>query len=125
MINRTQEKKLHQKIFVKNLEVECMVGVKIHEKKIKQKVIISSFLKVDHIEHKDEIKNVISYESVVNIIREITSKKHFNLVESIAENIASSCLQLTGCLEAEVIVEKTEVLKGKATVGVIVKQKNK
>ena len=123
MTSKIEEKNIVQRIFVKDLEVECMVGVKIHEKKVKQKLIISTYLKVDHKKHKDEIKNVISYESVVNIIRQITSDEHINLVETIAENIANACLKLPSCTEAEVTVEKTEVLKGRATVGAIVKQK--
>ena len=125
MTNNPLEKNIFRSIFVKNLEVECMVGVKIHEKKAKQKLIISTHLKVEHKEHKDDIKNVISYEHIVNIIRDITSDEHIYLVESIAEKIANSCLKITNCIEVEVTVEKTEVLKGEATVGATVKQNNK
>ena len=53
MTNNPLEKNISRSIFVKNLEVECMVGVKIHEKKAKQKLIISTHLKVEHKENKD------------------------------------------------------------------------
>ena len=55
-------------------------------KKKKQKVKFNIVITTDP-NLKSDIKSIVNYESVINDIKKITEKKHFELLESLSENI--------------------------------------
>ena len=91
-------------VFVKELKVMTMVGVLDHEKIAPQRLVISVDLTVREAEtnHQDQLENVVCYGEVVRRIKEICSGEHVNLIETIAEHIAESCLEDKRVLAARI-----------------------
>ena len=83
------------KIFVKNLVVSCRVGVTREERAKKQKVVvdIDVFCDLSQAGTMDDLNKSISYSEIQEKITDFITKGDFKLLESIAEGIATMCLQ--------------------------------
>ena len=110
----------YRRVFVHDLILPCAIGVYAHEHDAPQRVRINVDLMVreeDRALH-DQIKNVVSYEHIVDGVRALTSKDHINLVETLAEQIAELCLGDERVSRVRVRVEKLDIYKEAASVGV-------
>jgi 7,8-dihydroneopterin aldolase/epimerase/oxygenase len=100
-------------VFVRDLVVACNIGIHQHEKAGPQRVRISVDLGVleGRAPHEDRLENVVCYEEVVTRVRGIVA-------ETLAERIASVCLQNPNCRSARVRVEKLDVFADASGAGV-------
>ena len=107
-------------VFVRDLVLDCNIGVHLHEKGRAQRVRINLDLGVweGDATHHDRLENVVCYEDIVKRVRGITADGHINLAETLAERIAAVCLQDPFCRSARVRVEKLEVFDDAGSVGV-------
>src|SRR5205823_2377439 len=81
-------------VFVKDLEIEALLGIYPEERTKPQRIIVNIDLSVKEGDNpvSDDIKNVVSYEIVVKKVERIVGQGHVNLVETLAELIAMACL---------------------------------
>ena len=107
-------------VFIRDFMVECLIGVYEHEKRSPQRVRINLDLAVDEGEHPiiDDIRNVVSYETMANGILAIADEGHVNLVESFAERIADMCFDDKRVDSVRVRIEKLDILENVGSVGV-------
>src|SRR5688572_10500751 len=107
-------------VFVKDLEIEALLGIYPQEKTTPQRIIINIDLSVKESKDRlsDEIKNVVSYEIVVQKVERIVAQGHVNLVETLCELIADACLSDKRVMAARVRIEKPDVIKNARSVGV-------
>jgi len=113
-------------VFIRDFLVDCSIGIYSHEKEHEQRVRINVDLAVAEGENPidDNIQNVICYEQLAIGIEAIIAEGHVNLVETLAEKIASMCLQQHEVLSARVRVEKLDILKSAESVGVEIERFN-
>jgi dihydroneopterin aldolase len=71
----------------------------------------------------DELGRVVDYEAIVNRVRAIVAAGHVQLVETLAERLAESCLSDQRVLSARVRVEKLDVFADAASAGVEVERR--
>ncbi len=106
-------------VFVRDLVLDCNIGVHQHEKGRVQRVRINLDLGVtEGGTHHDRLENVVCYEDIVKKVRAVVADGHINLAETLAERIAALCLQDPQCRSARVRVEKLEVFDDAGAVGV-------
>ncbi len=107
-------------VFVRDLVLPCNIGVHLHEKGQPQRVRINLDLGVweGNGQHGDRLENVVCYEDIVTRVRAVTADGHVNLAETLAERIASLCLQDPTCRSVRVRVEKLDVFEDASSVGV-------
>lgn len=105
-------------VFVRDLLLDAHIGVYKHEKGGTQPVRVNIDLTVAEAVHGDSLDNVVCYATVVERIRSIVAEGHLNLVESLAERIAGSCLEDERVRVARVRVEKLAAIPEAASVGV-------
>lgn len=107
-------------VFVRDLVLQARIGIYDHEKRDDQTVVVNVDLTVSEAGkgHGDNIDNVVCYEKVVNGIKAIINSGHINLVETMAEEIATFCLEDPRVLAARVRVEKPDVIAEAGSVGV-------
>lgn len=110
-------------ITVSNFETLISLGVYPKEQKKPQKVIINVTLEVAANIHNDNIKNVLSYEEILLIIKQVSKSKHKFLAETVAEDIAIKCLELDTAKAVHVKLKKPDIIEGKTEVGVEIKFK--
>lgn len=97
-------------IFVRDLIVDCNVGVYAEEQGVTQKVrftvearLAKSVFSID-----DEMIEVPSYADIIDSIVSLARGGHINLVETFAERIAAGCLADLRITAVRVQLEKLE-----------------
>jgi len=107
-------------VFVRDLMLEASIGVYAHERDAHQRIRVNVDLAVREcdVEVADDLRNVVCYEAVVSGIRRIVAEGHVNLVETLAERIATMCLDDFRVRSARVRVEKLDVFPDATSVGV-------
>jgi 7,8-dihydroneopterin aldolase/epimerase/oxygenase len=107
-------------VFVRDLECMALIGIYDHEKVKPQRVIVNIDLSVQETEGPmaDEISHVVSYEIIAKKVEAILEEGHINLVETLCEKIAQSCLKDKRVLAARVRVEKPDIIPNARSVGV-------
>ena len=106
-------------VFIRDLLLSCRVGVHRHEEIAAQRVRINLDLAVreDRPLH-DELANVVCYERITNAVRNAVAGRHIKLLETLAEEIATICLDDTRVRSVRVRVEKLDIFPDAMSVGV-------
>ncbi len=107
-------------VFVRDLEIQATLGIHEHEKLEAQRVIINIDLTVKERGEplEDNISNVVSYEKIVDLVKEIVATGHVHLVETLAELITAGCLENDWITGVRVRVEKPDIISEARSVGV-------
>jgi 7,8-dihydroneopterin aldolase/epimerase/oxygenase len=107
-------------VFVRDLEVDALIGIYDHEKLKPQRIIVNIDLSVKEPKGKlrDDISHVVSYEIIAKKVESIVEEGHIGLVETLCEKIAQSCLKDRRVVAARVRVEKPDVIANAKSVGV-------
>jgi dihydroneopterin aldolase len=105
-------------VIIRNLEVLARIGVHGHEHGKPQPVRINVWLTCRTGNEGDKLESVVDYEAVADTIRAIVASGHINLAESLAERIASFCLEDQRVEKARIRVEKLHALQGTESAGV-------
>lgn len=96
-----------------NHEVDANIGIHPPEQGVTQRVRISLAVGVSPREavFSEEIASVVSYDFLVDCIREVVDNGHFRLAETMAERLAAACLADPRAMFVQVKVEKIERLE--------------
>jgi len=112
-----QKFKYNKKVIVKDLILLISVGIHQFEKQKKQKVKFNIEITTDP-NLKSDIKSIVNYESVINDIKKITEKKHFELLESLSENIFDEIFKNKKIKKVKLKIEKLDIIKETKSVGI-------
>jgi dihydroneopterin aldolase len=98
------------KIFVKDYVKDANIGVYAEEKGVTQQIrlTVDAFLAPGVVSTVDEMVEVPSYTDIIDTIDHIIERGHINLVETLAEEIASMLLRDQRIGSVRVLVEKLE-----------------
>ena len=106
-------------VFIRNLELQAQIGVYHHEVGKMQPVRINVDMAVeDGTDLNDDLTKVVDYGVIEAKIRAILAEGHLNLVETLAERIASACFEDARVRTARVRVEKLHALSAAESAGV-------
>ena len=108
------------KVFIKDLEVETIIGIFGWEHEVKQKVRISMEMSFDisMAGKTDKIDDALDYKKIGKSVVKLVSSSSFFLVEKMAEEIAKLVLKDKKIAELRLCVEKPGALRGSKSVGV-------
>lgn len=98
------------KIFVRNLVLNCRIGLYDEEQLDAQRVRFSVDMEIlpPSRPMQDSVEDIVDYEMIVTIIKQVVQKGHINLVETMAERIASDCLAIPRAAKVRVLIEKLD-----------------
>lgn len=115
-----------RRMFVRDLILECLIGVHRHEHNGKQRVRINLDLDVaDPVPPQvDRLADVVNYETLVIALRALAAADHVSLVETLAEQISEICLSDPRVRRARIRVEKLDVFADADSVGVEIERLN-
>ena len=113
------------RLFVRDLVLACSIGVYDHEKEAPQRVRfnVDLWVRRSSVAIGDDLANVLSYDDVIHGIRDLTAERHFNLVETLAEEVATLCLVNQRVARVQVKIEKLDVHPEAAAVGVEIERR--
>ncbi len=114
------------KIIIKGLKLDCIIGVNEWERNQKQPVIIdiTAYVDVSKAAKTDNLDNAINYKEIYDLVVNLAKNSHFYLVETLAQEIANACLKNFKIKKIKVKILKPEALKLAESAGVeIVREK--
>ena len=118
-----QKFKYNKKIIVKDLILLLSVGIHLFEKQKKQRVKLNIEITTDP-NLKPDIKSIVNYESIINDIKKLTKKTHFELLESLSESIFDEIFKSKKIKKIKLKIEKLDIIKETTSVGIeVVKTK--
>ena len=114
-----------KKILINELLLDLKLGYYDFEKKTAQKVKFS--LEIDYENKKPtndkDIKSIVNYGQVVRLIRKLTKNKHYNFLETLAEDTVDVLFKDKRIGKITLKIEKLEILKDCSSVGIQITKK--
>ena len=109
-----------RKILIKDLVLKMLVGIHNFEKKKKQRVRFNLVINIDQnlIPNDKDLKSIVNYEQVIKTIMRITSRKHYPLLETLAEKIFLKLFENLRIKKILLRIEKLDVIKNTNSVGI-------
>ena len=116
-----QKFKYNKKIIVKDLVLLLSVGIHQFEKLKKQRVKFNIEITTDP-NVKPDIKTIVNYEKVINDIKGLTEKNHYELLESLSESIFNKVFENKKIKKIKLKIEKLDIIKETKSVGIEVEK---
>ena len=114
-----------RKVIISDLLLLISIGIHNFEKMSKQEVRFNIIIDINPslfpVENK--LNSIVNYETIIKTITKITKNKHYELLESLAEEIFNSLFTNTNILKIKLRLEKTQIIKNTSSVGIEISKK--
>ncbi len=114
-----------KKVLIKDLILDLKLGYYDFEKIKTQKVKFS--LEVDNQDKKPsndkDLKSIVNYAKIVKLIKKLVKNKHYNFLETLAEDIFDELFKDKRIDKISLRIEKLEIMKDCSSVGIQISKK--
>ena len=114
-----------KKVLIKELILVLKLGYYDFEKEKTQKVKFS--LEVDYEDKKPsndkDLKSIVNYAKIVKLIKKLVKNKHYNFLETLAEDIFDELFKDKRIDKISLRIEKLEIMKDCSSVGIQISKK--
>jgi 7,8-dihydroneopterin aldolase/epimerase/oxygenase len=112
------------RIFLRGLGVECIIGFIEWERRLKQTVMIDLELPVDcrRAALSDDVADTLDYKKVAKRVISFVEGSQFKLVESLAHRTAMLILEEFGVQWVRISINKPGAIRGSRDVGVSIER---
>ncbi len=110
-----------RRIFLKDLSIDASIGFHDFEKQARQRVLVSVdlFLPIEQsTSPHDDVADVLDYDFIRESIVAIAQSRHFNLQETLIDEISALCLAQPRIQAVRVESQKPDVYPDCKTVGI-------
>jgi 7,8-dihydroneopterin aldolase/epimerase/oxygenase len=114
----------HDRIFLRGLRIDCIIGFIEWERRVKQTVVIDLELPVDcrHAALMDEVEATLDYKSVAKRVIAFVEGSSFKLVETLAHRTALTILEEFAVPWVRISVNKPGAIRNSRDVGVAIER---
>jgi 7,8-dihydroneopterin aldolase/epimerase/oxygenase len=111
-------------IFLRGLEVECIIGFIDWERRVKQTVAIDLELPVDcrNAAIRDEVEDTLDYKKIAKRVIAFVEASEYKLVETLSHRLALLLLEEFGIPWIRLSVNKPGAIRGSRDVGVTIER---
>ena len=117
--------KYEKKVLIKELILNLKLGYYDFEKEKPQKVKFS--LEIDYKDKKPsndkDLKSIVNYSKVVRLIKKLVKNKHYNFLETLAEDVFDELFKDKRIEKINLKIEKLEIMKDCSSVGIQISKK--
>ena len=114
-----------KKVLIKELILNLKLGYYDFEKEKPQKVKFS--LEANYKDKKPtndrDLKSIVNYDKLVRLIKKLTKNKHYNFLETLAEDVFDELFKDKRIAKIMLKIEKLEILKECSSVGIQITKK--
>ena len=114
-----------KKVLIKELILNLKLGYYDFEKEKPQKVKFS--LEIDYKDKKPsddkDLKSIVNYPKVVRLIKKLVKNKHYNFLETLAEDVFDELFKDKRIEKINLKIEKLEIMKDCSSVGIQISKK--
>ena len=113
--------------FLHGLKVACIIGIWDWERAAKQTVIIDLDMASDiaRAAASDDIKDAVDYKTVSKRLEQFVGESQYQLVETMAENVARLLLEEFGLSWVRVRINKKGAVSNAGDVGIVIERGTK
>lgn len=114
-------------VYVHDLQLDARIGIYEWEKRIQQKIRISLEMAWDNRipAQSDDIKDTLNYKTAAKRVTQLVEANHYELVERLAEEIATTLMAEFNIPWLQVTVGKPNAVSGSREVGVRIERGSK
>ncbi len=109
-----------KKILIKDLALDLKLGYFDFEKDKPQKVKFT--LEIDYRDKKPtndkDLKSIVNYDKIVKLIKKLVKNKHYNFLETLAEDVFDEMFKDKRIDKITLQIEKLEIRKNCSKVGI-------
>jgi len=108
------------KVFIKNLEIEAIIGIYDFERTTPQKVVFDMEMSWNNQKaaKSENIDDALNYKTLSDHLKAYVGKSEFKLIETLAEEVAKIVLEDYGVEWLSLTLHKPDALDGATDVGV-------
>ena len=122
-IIKFKQKKIYsykRKVLIKDLVLNMFVGIHNFEKKKKQRVKFNLVINIDQnlVPNNKDLNSIVNYEQVIKVINKIIDRKHYLLLETLAEKIFFKLFENPRIKKILLRIEKLDIIKNATSVGI-------
>ena len=114
-----------KKVLIKELILNLKLGYYDFEKQKPQKVKFS--LEANYKDKKPtndkDLKSIVNYDKLVRLIKKLTKHKHYNFLETLAEDVFDELFKDKRIDKISLQIEKLEIMKDCSSVGIQISKK--
>jgi len=114
-----------KKVIIKELILDLKLGYYDFEKEKPQKVKFS--LDIDYEDKKPsndkDLKSIVNYAKIVKLIKKLVNDKHYNFLETLAEDVFDKLFEDKRIDKISLRIEKLEIMKDCSSVGIQISKK--
>jgi dihydroneopterin aldolase len=120
-----QDYSYKRKVLINDLTLLMSIGIHDFEKIKKQEVKFNINIDINPLlaPIENKLNSIINYETVVKDVTRLTKNKHFELLETLAEDIFFILFKNTNIKQIKLLIEKTQIIKNTSSVGVEITKK--
>ena len=114
-----------KKIIITDLLLNIIIGYHSFEKINKQNIRFNIELNYTNqkLQNDNDIKSIVNYEKITKIIRNLTKSKHYNFLESLAEDVFDKLFKDERINKIKLKIEKLNAIKETVSVGIEITKK--
>ena len=114
-----------KKVLIKELVLDLKLGYYEFEKESTQKVKFN--VEVNYEDKKPsndkDLKSIVNYAKIVKLIKRLIKNKHYNFLETLAEDVFDELFKDRRIDKISLQIEKLEIMKDCASVGIQISKK--
>jgi dihydroneopterin aldolase len=114
-----------KKVLIKDLVLDLKLGYYNFEKEKTQKVKFT--LEVNYEDKKPtndkDLKSIVNYAKIVKLIKKLVKNKHYNFLETLAEDVFDELFKDKRIDKITLQIEKLEIMKDCSSVGIQISKK--
>ena len=114
-----------KKVLVKELILDLKLGYYDFEKQKKQKIKFT--VEVNYKDQKPtndkDLKSIVNYDKIVSLIKKLVKNKHYNFLETLAEDVFDELFEDIRIDKITLQIEKLEIIKDCSSVGIQISKK--
>ena len=114
-----------KKVIIKELILDLKLGYFDFEKEKPQKVKFNVEVNYEDKKPSDDkdIKSIVNYAKIVRLIKKLIKNKHYNFLETLAEDVFDELFKDKRIDKISLQIEKLEIMKDCSSVGVQISKK--
>ncbi len=114
-----------KKVIIKELILDLKLGYFDFEKEKPQKVKFNIEVNYEDKKPSDDkdIKSIVNYAKIVKLIKKLIKNKHYNFLETLAEDVFDELFKDKRIDKISLQIEKLEIMKDCSSVGIQISKK--
>ena len=119
-LNTKRKYSYKRRVVIKDLILFISIGIHDFEKIKKQEVKFNMSIDINPLLSpiEERLNSIVNYEEIIKKVSKIAKNKHYELLETLAEDIFEQMFKNNNINKIKLKIEKTQIIKNTSSVGI-------